>query len=187
MMKTKLVIAGMLFVVVMSLEAQNLKNMWTYHTKKERCIQTIEKLDKEDKESVFQTLQKSCFTSEFTKMFNRDFYAYTCNGRPALMVSNSEKDCKDFIDYLTIANQMNWYFYSSEQACLNVRKDNEWKDLHPGKFLMKEGCEIKLYKKDAGLLILDCKKNKAISEQMPVIVFHEWEYECNNLQKVINE
>lgn len=185
--KNKLTIIGFLLIGIFGLEAQNLKNMWMYNKEKQKCIRTIDKLDKEDKESVFQTLQKSCFTSEFTKMFNRDFYAYACNGRTALMVSNSEKDCKDFMDYLEIANKMNWYYFRKGQTCLNVRKDNEWKDIHPGKILMKDGCEIKLFKKDVGLLILDCKNNKAISEQMEVLIFHEWEHECNNLQKVVNE
>ncbi|WP_032923349.1 hypothetical protein [Leptospira santarosai] len=191
-MKYRMIMIAML--VSTSLYSVENENTWTLWNSgiENKCKNVLETKQKEGIDISPNGLKKKhieCKNGKLQKFAElEDVNTMYCKDDSVYFFMANEERCIQFKHYLSISSKT-WYamIYSldkkdSPARCISTADPAVEKFFGPSNYVFKEGCKVAIYEPNAGLLSIDCSKNKTFSS-MPTLFYADSEALCLNIKE----
>ncbi|AVV49257.1 hypothetical protein [Leptospira santarosai] len=178
-----------------SLYSVDKENNWYLDTKELTCKNVSITKQNEKIDISLSGIKKSdinCRNQKVRKLEGvEDISTIACSETEYFYMSSEER-CNQLNQFISI-NAKNWYifFYTTAKKdfvtkCLYTG-DSTFELFFPSKYIFKDGCKVLTYEPSAGLLSIDCSKNKIISSSMPVLFYADSEALCSNIKETYDK
>ncbi|MBW9234074.1 hypothetical protein [Leptospira santarosai] len=174
-----------------SLYSVDKENNWSLDTKELKCKNVSIAKQDEKVDISLSGIKKSdinCRNQKVRKLEGvEDISTITCAETEYFYMSSEER-CNQLYQFISISAKT-WYtmLYSldkkdSPARCISTVDPAIEKIFGPSHYVFKEGCKVLTYEPNAGLLSIDCSKNKTFSS-MPTLFYADSEALCSNIKE----
>ncbi|EMO33154.1 hypothetical protein LEP1GSC175_1921 [Leptospira santarosai str. HAI821] len=192
-MQRMLIIVTVLYSI--SLFSADKENSWYLDTKELQCKNVIETKQATKVDLSLSGIKKSnvnCKNKNLRKLDGlEDINTIPC-GDTEYFYMPSEERCNQLEQFISI-NAKTWYifFYVHSNKdfvtkCLYTG-DSTFEAFYPGKYVFKNGCKIKKFDRNVGILTMDCSQNAIVSITMPSLFYTNSEEMCSRVKEMFDK
>ncbi|EMJ51251.1 hypothetical protein [Leptospira santarosai] len=174
-----------------SLYSVDKENNWYLDTKELKCKNVSITKQDEKVDMSLSGIKKSdinCRNQKVRKLEGVEDISTIACAETEYFYMSSEERCNQLYQFISISAKT-WYVmvYSldkkdSPARCISTADPAIEKFFGPSHYVFREGCKVAIYEPNAGLLSIDCSKNKTFSS-MPTFFYADSEALCSNIKE----
>ncbi|EMO51708.1 hypothetical protein [Leptospira noguchii] len=178
-----------------SLYSVDKENNWYLDTKELKCKNVSITKQDEKVDISLSGIKKSdinCRNQKVRKLEGVEDISTIACAETEYFYMSSEERCNQLYQFISISAKT-WYtmLYSldkkdSPARCISTADPAVEKIFGPSHYVFKEGCKVAIYEPNAGLLSIDCSKNKTFSS-MPTLFYADSEALCSNIKETYDK